>query len=71
MMIMKRLQVVVSTVMYKLCGAWLQVAPEVVPDFLPTLAEVADLEHFSHCRNLQETIWKQLPSIALGLGKRV
>lgn len=49
----------------------LQVSPEAVPEFLPTLAEVAALEHFAHCRNLQETIWKQLPSIAQGLGKRV
>ncbi len=49
----------------------IQVAPETVPEFLPGLAEVASLQHFSHSRNLQETIWNQLPAIAAGLGKRV
>lgn len=49
----------------------MQVAPETGPEFLPVLAEVASVTHFSHCRNLQETVWNQLPAIATGLGKRV
>ncbi|KAK9917751.1 hypothetical protein WJX75_007815 [Coccomyxa subellipsoidea] len=48
-----------------------QVAPETGPEFLPVLAEVASVTHFSHCRNLQETVWNELPAIAAGLGKRV
>lgn len=49
----------------------MQVAPETGPEFLPVLAEVASVTHFSHCRNLQETVWNQLPAIAAGLGKKV
>lgn len=46
-------------------------APEAVPEFLPELADIAALEDFEACRSLQTTIWKQLPCIAKGLGKRV
>ena len=46
-------------------------APAAVPDFLPALAEVARLDHFRRCRQLQETVWCGLPRIAAGLGKRV
>ncbi len=46
-------------------------APETVPEFLPELAQVAALEDFEACRSLQTTIWKQLPQIAQGLGKKV
>jgi hypothetical protein len=48
-----------------------QAAPEAVPEFLPELAEVAGLEHYERCCALQETVWRQLPAIAAGLGKRV
>ncbi len=46
-------------------------APEAVPKFMPELADVAAQDDFEACRSLQATIWKQLPSIAKGLGKRV
>ncbi len=46
-------------------------APEAVPEFMPELADIAVLEDFEACRSLQATIWKQLPPIAKGLGKRV
>ena len=48
-----------------------QVAPEAVPEFLPELAEVAALQHYERCAALQENVWRQLPVIAQGLGKRV
>ena len=47
------------------------VAPAAVPEFLPALAELARLQHFSHAVNLHETIWKQLPTIAENVGKKV
>ena len=46
------------------------IAPNEVPQFLPGLAEAARLTHFSHCLNLQETLWKNLPEIANGIGKK-
>ena len=46
-------------------------APESVPEFLPELARVAGLDGFEACRALQATIWKQLPLMAQGLGKKV
>ena len=46
------------------------VAPEEVPRFLPGLAEISRLTHFSHCLSLQETLWKALPAIAGGIGKK-
>ena len=46
-------------------------APEAVPEFMHKLADIAALEDFEACRSLQTTIWKQLPPIAKGLGKRV
>ena len=46
-------------------------APGVVPELLPALAEAARMDHFRRCRQLQETIWRGLPRIAAGLGKRV
>ena len=46
-------------------------APESVPEFLPELAQIAGLDGFEACRALQATIWKQLPLIAQGLGKKV
>jgi hypothetical protein len=46
------------------------VAPDQVPQFLPELAKAARLTHFSHCLNLQETLWKNLPEIAKGIGKK-
>jgi hypothetical protein len=42
----------------------------VVVAFLPTLAEISRLCHFSHCLTLQENIWKQLPIIARNIGKK-
>ncbi|GAB4818455.1 hypothetical protein N2152v2_005501 [Parachlorella kessleri] len=45
-----------------------EVAPQHVAQFLPTLAEVARLTHFVHAPNLQETVWRQLPAIAEGMG---
>lgn len=47
------------------------VAPAAVPEFLPALAELARMQHFAHVANLHETIWKQLPAIAEGIGKKV
>ena len=47
------------------------VAPASVPEFLPALAALARLQHFSHAVNLHETIWKQLPTIAENVGKKV
>lgn len=41
-----------------------------VAAFLPTLAEISRLCHFSHCLTLQENIWKQLPIIARNIGKK-
>ena len=29
------------------------------------------MDHFRRCQQLQETIWRGLPRIAAGLGKRV
>eukprot|EP01024_Parvocaulis_polyphysoides_P024785 TRINITY_DN22627_c0_g1_i2.p3 TRINITY_DN22627_c0_g1~~TRINITY_DN22627_c0_g1_i2.p3 ORF type:complete len:114 (+),score=7.00 TRINITY_DN22627_c0_g1_i2:102-443(+) len=34
------------------------------------MAEIAKLDHFAHCYNLRETIWKALPAIAKGMGKK-
>ena len=45
-------------------------APAAVPEFLPALAEAARADHFRRCRQLQETVWRALPRIAAGLGKR-
>ncbi|PSC73633.1 ARM repeat-containing [Micractinium conductrix] len=47
------------------------VAPAAVPEFLPALAELSRLQHFAHAAHLHETVWKQLPAIAEGLGKKV
>ena len=46
-------------------------APETVPELLPKLAQIAELDGFEACRTLQATIWRQLPLIAQGLGKKV
>ena len=48
-----------------------EVVPQHAIPFLPTLADIAGLNHFPQARNLQETIWKQLGAIMLALGKRV
>ncbi len=45
-------------------------APAAVPDFLPALAEAAHVDHFRRCRQLQATVWRVLPRIFHGLGKR-
>lgn len=42
-----------------------------VAALLPQLASIAALTGFAGCRHLQETIWCQLPSIAISVGKRV
>lgn len=49
----------------------MEVAPQQATPLLPTLAQIAALNHFPQARNLQETIWKQLGCIMLTLGKRV
>ena len=46
------------------------VAPDEVVSFLPELADISRLTHFSHCLNLQETLWKCLPVIARNVGKK-
>ena len=46
-------------------------APEQAASLLPQLADVARLDHFRRARALQETVWRQLPTIARGLGKKV
>ncbi len=45
--------------------------PQEVAGFLPSLAELALLDHFTQARAFQTTIWSQLPIIMAGLGKRV
>ena len=44
--------------------------PDTVKALLPQLAEIADLRDFKHHFHLLETIWKQLPTVAKGVGKR-
>ena len=44
--------------------------PDTVTALLPLLAEIADLRDFKHHFHLLETIWKQLPTIAKGVGKK-
>lgn len=46
------------------------VAPDRAVKFLPALAEVAGARHFIHYNALQETLWKQLPAIAVAVGKK-
>lgn len=48
-----------------------EVAPQEVPGFMPSLAEVALLDHWPQSRALQATIWRQVPHIMHGLGKQV
>lgn len=48
-----------------------KVASGEVALLLPQLASIAALDGFAGCRHLQETIWRQLPSIAASVGKRV
>ncbi len=45
-------------------------APAAVPALLPALAEAARVDHFRRCRQLQATVWRALPRIFHGLGKR-
>lgn len=49
----------------------IEVTPQQATPLLPTLAQIAALNHFPQTRNLQETIWKQLGCIMATLGKRV
>lgn len=46
------------------------VDPKAVLPFIPMLAEVARLTHFTHCLTLHETLWSCLPSIAQQVGKK-
>ena len=46
------------------------VLPARIPEFLPTLADLARLSTFQHAFNLHETIWRALPEIAKALGAR-
>ncbi|KAI9913395.1 hypothetical protein PsorP6_005469 [Peronosclerospora sorghi] len=47
------------------------VAPDVAVTFLPALADLAFLRHFPHTANLQEKIWKQVPSMCHALDKQM
>ena len=44
--------------------------PEPICALLPELAKISMVHHFKHHMHLLETIWKQLPAIAAGVGKR-
>jgi hypothetical protein len=44
--------------------------PAAVPEFLPTVADLARLATFQHAYNLHETIWRALPEIARALGAK-
>lgn len=48
-----------------------EVAPQEVPGFMLSLAEIALLDHWPQSRALQATIWRQVPRIMHGLGKQV
>lgn len=48
-----------------------EVRPQEVPAFMPSLSEVALLDHWPQARTLQTTVWTQLPRIMHGLGKQV
>lgn len=48
-----------------------QYRPDVAETFLPQLAEVARLNHFTHVGSLHETVWKQFPLIAQAVGAKV
>lgn len=47
------------------------IAPGEMPQLLPVLAEIALLDHWPQARSLQTTIWRQLPEILRGLGRKV
>lgn len=44
--------------------------PDEITPMLEALATVSGLRHFNHHLHLLETIWKQLPTIAEGVGKK-
>jgi len=44
--------------------------PDLGIEYLPKLAKIADLRHFAQYQKLQETIWKIVPEIAKGMGKK-
>lgn len=46
------------------------IVPAAVVEFIPVLADLANLTHFAHCLTLHETIWKCLPIIAQNIGKK-
>ncbi|KAI8468417.1 MAG: armadillo-type protein [Monoraphidium minutum] len=46
------------------------VRPDLAPEFMPMLADLARLSTFQHAFNLHETIWRALPQIARNLGAR-
>lgn len=46
------------------------VSPASVLEFVPVLADLASLTHFTHCLTLHETLWNCLPIIAGNLGKK-
>ena len=47
------------------------VSPEDVEPFIPALAELSHLCHFTHYVTLHETLWRCLPEIADRVGKKV
>lgn len=47
------------------------VSPEAVVPFIPALAELGNLCHFTHYVTLHETLWHCLPVIAERVGKKV
>lgn len=44
--------------------------PRLILNFVPTLVEISQLHHYTHHHQLLENIWKQLPTIAKGVGKK-
>lgn len=48
-----------------------EIRPTDAAPLVPSLAEIALLNHWPQARSLQTTIWSQLPRIMKGLGKQV
>ena len=54
-----------------LLSALSEVIPNEVQQFMPLLADLAACETFPQATNLHTTIWKELPVIMNGMGKKV
>ena len=54
-----------------LVSALAEVVPEELGSFMPTLADLALSDTYPHAESLHTTIWRELPNIMNGMGKRV